>query len=104
MVFEFLDRKATTEDEYHRRSDWGAHAAEEMCNKVRGFNVPGGKDGKVHTLGDLIDRTPKDRLSKVLLEEKLFRTWHHGRVVLLGDGKYRYSLDIVQYSCTIDLY
>ncbi|KAF9321207.1 hypothetical protein BG003_003031 [Podila horticola] len=61
-------------------------AAKAMCNQVRDFKVPGGKDGKVHTLGDLIDRTPKDRISKIMLEEKMFSTWHGGRVALLGDG------------------
>lgn len=38
------------------------------------------------TMGDLIDRTPKELISKVMLEEKLFETWFGGRVVLLGDG------------------
>ncbi|KFH67031.1 hypothetical protein MVEG_07555 [Podila verticillata NRRL 6337] len=88
MVIEFLDRKATSEDEHLRRSDWGANA-EDMCNKVRDFKIPGGKDGKAHTIGDLIDKTPKELISKVMLEEKLFRTWHLGRVVLLGDACHR---------------
>ncbi|KAF9391886.1 hypothetical protein CPC16_003799 [Podila verticillata] len=86
MVIEFLDKEVSREDDSDHYSEWGPQAAEEMCNKVRDFNVPGGKDGKVHTLGDLIDKTPKELISKVLLEEKLFNTWYHGRVVLLGDA------------------
>ncbi|KAF8958828.1 hypothetical protein BGZ46_001879 [Entomortierella lignicola] len=38
------------------------------------------------TMGDLFDATPKHLISKVFLEEKLFKTWHHGRSVLLGDA------------------
>lgn len=56
-----------------------------MCKEVRNFKLPGGKDGNL-TLGDLIDKTPKDRICKVMLEEKVFTTWHGGRTVLLGDG------------------
>lgn len=56
-----------------------------MCKEVRDFPVPGGNGQLV--LGDLIDRTPKEYISKVMLEEKLFDTWYGGRTVLLGDGK-----------------
>ncbi|KAF9285562.1 hypothetical protein BGZ74_001459 [Mortierella antarctica] len=37
-------------------------------------------------MGDIIDLTPKDLLTKVMLEEKLFKTWSGGRTVLLGDA------------------
>ncbi|KAF9004134.1 hypothetical protein BGZ52_009220, partial [Haplosporangium bisporale] len=57
-----------------------------MCKEVRDFKMPGGKDGALITLGDLIDRTPKDLISKVMLEEKVFDTWYGGRTVLLGDA------------------
>ncbi|KAI9235459.1 MAG: hypothetical protein BYD32DRAFT_463423 [Podila humilis] len=35
---------------------------------------------------DWICLTPKDRICKVMLEEKVFTTWHSGRTVLLGDA------------------
>lgn len=57
-----------------------------MCREVRHFKVPIGKEGVTVTMGDLIDKTPKDMISKVMLEEKLFETWFGGRTVLLGDG------------------
>lgn len=44
------------------------------------------------TMGDLIDDTPKDLISKVFIEEKMFKTWFHGRTVLLGDGTLLSSL------------
>ncbi|KAF9287817.1 hypothetical protein BGZ68_001234 [Mortierella alpina] len=37
-------------------------------------------------LGSLIDATPKENVSKVVLEEKVYETWTHGRTVLIGDA------------------
>jgi hypothetical protein len=48
-------------------------------------------------MGYLYDRTPQDRISKVMLEEKIFKTWHHGRTVLLGDGINRLLLAFVLF-------
>ncbi|KAF9326771.1 hypothetical protein BG006_009833 [Podila minutissima] len=76
-------------------SEWGSEAAEVMCKEVRRFQVPGGKDGRVLTVGDLINRTPKGAVSKVMLEEKVFETWHDRRTVLLGDGEGSDSMNIV---------
>jgi len=39
-------------------------------------------------MGEMMKDTPKDQISKVFLEEKLFTTWHGGRTVLIGDGKW----------------
>lgn len=71
----------------HYRTEWGAENYEDMCQEVRELRVPGGKDGKVLTIGDLIDRTPKDRLAKLYWEERFFHTWYCSRTVLIGDGK-----------------
>ncbi|KAF9097002.1 hypothetical protein BGX23_010045 [Mortierella sp. AD031] len=73
--------KKSSEDE---NTAWGPYAAQAMCDETRSFPIPIG-DGKI-TLGDLYDRTPKNLVSKVSLEEKVFKTWHHGRTVLLGDA------------------
>ncbi|KAF9320555.1 hypothetical protein BG003_005738 [Podila horticola] len=69
-----------------RNSEWGPEAAEAMYKSVRDFKIPGGKDGQDVRLGSLIDRTPKDLISKVMLEEKVFDAWFSGRTVLLGDA------------------
>ncbi|KAG0308293.1 hypothetical protein BGZ97_000101 [Linnemannia gamsii] len=61
-----------------------------MCDETRNFGVPL-SDGKKRTLGDLYDLTPKDLISKVMLEEKVFKTWHNGRTVLLGDACHKLS-------------
>lgn len=58
-----------------------------MCDETRDLRTPiKSEDGAYLKLGDLYDRTPQDRVSKVMLEEKVFETWYHGRTVLLGDG------------------
>jgi len=52
-----------------------------MVKAVRNFKIPYG------TMGDLIDVTPKDVVSQVFLEDKLYEAWHHGQTVLIGDGE-----------------
>ncbi|KAF9899615.1 hypothetical protein BX616_002930, partial [Lobosporangium transversale] len=37
-------------------------------------------------MGEIFDATPPERISKVFLEEKLFKTWYYGRTVLIGDA------------------
>ncbi|KAF9426071.1 hypothetical protein BGZ94_006973 [Podila epigama] len=41
----------------------------------------------VGTVRDFINKTPKHLIATVDLEERLYKTWHHGRIVLAGDGK-----------------
>ncbi|KAF9545697.1 hypothetical protein EC957_010560 [Mortierella hygrophila] len=78
--------KAAQEQRFRHseNSEWGPHAAQTMCDQTRDFPIPFG-NGKL-TLGDMYDMTPKDQISKVMLEEKIFKTWYYGRTVLLGDG------------------
>ncbi|KAF9536819.1 hypothetical protein EC957_009601 [Mortierella hygrophila] len=64
-----------------KNSEWGPETSEPMIKEVRDFLIPFGG-----TLGDLIDATPRDNISRVFLEDKLFETWHYGRTVLVGDG------------------
>lgn len=39
------------------------------------------------TLAEFVDKTPTRLMSKVMLEEIVFDTWHGGCTILLGDGK-----------------
>ncbi|KAI1298988.1 hypothetical protein EDD11_006583 [Mortierella claussenii] len=76
------------EDHYEqnfRVSDWGPVAADELCDQVRHYKCPFGG-----TIGDLIDRTSKNCLTKVMLEEKYFQTWWHMRTVLMGDACHKH--------------
>ncbi|KAF8952622.1 hypothetical protein BGZ52_004995, partial [Haplosporangium bisporale] len=69
-----------------RNSEWGPEAAEQLAREVRVFKVPGTMNGEPMTLGEYVDRTPSDLMSKVMLEEIVFETWYSGRTVLLGDA------------------
>ncbi|KAK3842219.1 MAG: hypothetical protein J3R72DRAFT_490643 [Linnemannia gamsii] len=81
-----------------RTTDWGEGGADSMCKDVRDFPIPGG-DGTL-TLGDLIDKTPKDQMAKVMLEEKVFDTWYYCRAVLLGDCTFIFSAFIDTFTLT----
>jgi len=87
MVIHFLDKHSAKRNDSFRNSEWGPEAAEALAREVRVFKVPGGKDGKELTLGDYLDKTPANLMSKVMLEEIVFDTWYGGRAVLLGDGE-----------------
>ncbi|KAG0090105.1 hypothetical protein BGZ93_009497 [Podila epicladia] len=65
-----------------RLTEWGPDASMEMADFVRHQPSP----FKGLLLGDIIDQTPKELISKVMLEEKCFDSWYNGRVVLLGDA------------------
>ncbi|KAF8928859.1 hypothetical protein BGZ47_001400 [Haplosporangium gracile] len=62
-------------------SDWSANAAKEMCDLVKDMPCPLGG-----VVGDIIDKTPKEQITKVILEDKFYHNWYHGRTVLLGDA------------------
>ena len=82
MVIEQLDEKSSKGSDTFRNTEWGPDAAEAMCKQVKDFPLPRNN----MTIGDLIELTPKEYISKVMLEEKLFETWYDGRIVLIGDG------------------
>ncbi|KAG0360394.1 hypothetical protein BG005_010869 [Podila minutissima] len=85
QAFLTLDKTASKAHDSFRNSEWGPEAAEQMCKDVKDIPFKGG-NGNL-TIGDLIERSPKDRLTKVVFEEKIFKTWSFGRTVLLGDSK-----------------
>jgi len=86
MVVQHLDDVSRRKHDTFRSSELAPEAAEVMANTVRDFPIPdGGKSGR--TLGHLTDKTDKDLISKVTLEEMVYRTWYGGRTVLLGDGE-----------------
>ncbi|KAG0260764.1 hypothetical protein DFQ27_003335 [Actinomortierella ambigua] len=88
MVCQYSDDYKTRDDEDRfRNSEWGPEASQTMCDAVRDLPSPFGKG---QTLGSLIDNTDREGISKVMLEEKLYKTWHHGRTVLLGDACHKF--------------
>ncbi|KAF9180629.1 hypothetical protein BGZ51_002543 [Haplosporangium sp. Z 767] len=92
MAILILDKESSKVHDSFRNSEWGPEAAESMANDVRHFRTVCGEN---KTFGDLIDQTPKELISKVMLEEKFFETWFDGRTVLLGDGAVNAMQDAV---------
>ncbi|KAG0335641.1 hypothetical protein BG000_007353 [Podila horticola] len=81
MVTKDIRKHNLDRDRGSRSSEWGPEAALEMCNKVRQFPTPYGG-----TIGDMFDQTPQELISKVMLEDKVFKSWYSGRTVLIGDA------------------
>ncbi|KAF9169833.1 hypothetical protein BGX20_009772 [Mortierella sp. AD010] len=67
--------------QHFRNSEWGPEANETMLEEFGSKPCPWGG-----VMKDIFDATPKNLISKVFLEEKIFKTWHHSRAVLIGDG------------------
>ena len=82
-------------------AEWGTDSTQVMCDETRDFPLQL-DDGKKRTMGDLYDLTPKELVSKVALEEKVFKTWYSCRFALMGDGMLwhsflRYPLDPLSF-------
>jgi len=80
-----------------RNSEWGPESNDAMIKEFENELCPWGG-----TMGELVRDTPPELISKVFLEDKLFKTWFHGRTALIGDGKVR-TLDrgIPKRRCTL---
>lgn len=88
LVIQFLTTETSKDNDAFRNSEWGPEAAQAMSEEVRHFPIisGGSNGGEKLTLGDLFDLAPKEYMSKVMLEEKVFKTWYDCRTVLLGDA------------------
>ncbi|KAG0366222.1 hypothetical protein BC939DRAFT_437182 [Gamsiella multidivaricata] len=76
-----LESTVFEDNDTFRNSEYGPESCEMIPEEWRSFRLP--ING---TMGDLIDATPKERVSKVMLEEKIFTTWYYSRTVLIGDA------------------
>ncbi|KAG0000464.1 hypothetical protein BGZ80_010033 [Entomortierella chlamydospora] len=80
-----MDSTVASRDKMFRNSDWGSEGDEGVMNGA--FDKPTPIGG---TVRDLFEATPKEEISKVFLEEKLFETWYYGRTVLIGDACHKF--------------
>ncbi|GJJ74659.1 hypothetical protein EMPS_07017 [Entomortierella parvispora] len=77
-------RPAKTEEVKRPNSEWAPENCDDMIKIVKDFRVACGS-----TLGGLINATPKEQMSKVFLEDRLYETWNYGHTVLMGDAAHR---------------
>ncbi|KAI7817027.1 hypothetical protein BC939DRAFT_467178 [Gamsiella multidivaricata] len=73
--------EAEAEEHQVRNSEWGPHANDTMLDLYRDKPCPWGSN-----MAEIFDATPKDMISKVFLEQKMFKTWFHSRTVFIGDA------------------
>ncbi|CAO3572967.1 unnamed protein product [Mortierella alpina] len=64
-----------------KNAEWGPESNEAMIREI--YDLPCRLGC---TMGALTDATPKEGISRVFLEEKIFETWYHNRIVLIGDA------------------
>ncbi|KAF9997937.1 hypothetical protein BGZ79_008383 [Entomortierella chlamydospora] len=70
---------------HFRNSEWVPEVKDTTLDRYRDFPCPVGG-----TMGDLFDATPKDLISKVFIEEKMFKTCCDSRSVLIGDAWHKF--------------
>ncbi|KAF9173072.1 hypothetical protein BGX21_005667 [Mortierella sp. AD011] len=80
-----IESAAASRDAMFRNSDWGSEGDEGVMHGAFEKMTPLGV-----TVRDLFEATPKEEISKVFLEEKLFETWYGGRTVLIGDACHKF--------------
>ncbi|KAI8345026.1 hypothetical protein B0O80DRAFT_310728 [Mortierella sp. GBAus27b] len=64
-----------------RNSEWGPESIDSMYKEYENVRCLWGG-----TMADVMKETPREQISKVFLEEKLFKTWFGSQTVLMGDG------------------
>ncbi|KAG0261829.1 hypothetical protein DFQ27_002752 [Actinomortierella ambigua] len=62
-----------------RLSDWDSESIDGLKNQLVDAPAP-----IVGTIGQLFEHTQS--ISRIMLEDKFYETWHHGRTVLIGDA------------------
>ncbi|KAF9095656.1 hypothetical protein BGX23_000156 [Mortierella sp. AD031] len=72
-------------DENFMVSEFGQEEAERTCFLIKDLKLPFGG-----TLADLIKNTSRECITKILVEEKHFKTWHYGRTVLMGEACHKF--------------
>ncbi|KAF9910303.1 hypothetical protein EC991_006802 [Linnemannia zychae] len=76
---------SNSDNESFMVSQFGQEEAERTCLLIKDLKIPFGG-----TLADLIKNTSRECITKILVEEKHYKTWHHGRTVLIGEACHKF--------------
>ncbi|KAG0332701.1 hypothetical protein BG000_009811 [Podila horticola] len=68
-----------------RQSEFGPEAVDAVCGLIQDLKTPFGD-----TLGDLIGQSQRDNITKVMIEEKHYKTWFYGRTALIGEACHKF--------------
>ncbi|KAF9354889.1 hypothetical protein BGX26_007239 [Mortierella sp. AD094] len=66
-------------------SQFGPEEVRKTCSLIESLDSPIGG-----TLSSLMAHTPQENMVKILVEEKHYKTWYHGRTVLMGDACHKF--------------
>ncbi|KAF8953119.1 hypothetical protein BGZ52_001696 [Haplosporangium bisporale] len=72
-------------DENFRQSEFGPEAVDAVCGLIQDLKTPYGG-----TLGDLIRQSQRDNITKVMIEEKHYKTWFYRRTALIGEACHKF--------------
>ncbi|KAF9972078.1 hypothetical protein BGZ73_004832 [Actinomortierella ambigua] len=86
FLTEQLSGESSKEHGNFKNSEWGPGGTEKMVEACSSFPCPVGDN---LTMGDLFSQTPREGITKVMLEEKVFESWYSKRVVLIGDAAHK---------------
>ncbi|KAG0271756.1 hypothetical protein BGZ95_000378 [Linnemannia exigua] len=65
-----------------KQSEFGPEVIDATCGLIQDLEIPYGG-----TLADLIECTERDHITKVMIDDKHYKTWHYGRTALIGEGQ-----------------
>ncbi|KAG0277447.1 hypothetical protein BGZ95_005930 [Linnemannia exigua] len=87
MVIEHLYLETNREEIAANNAEWGPGSTEAMIEKVKHFPIPsGGASNPTLTLADLIDETPREYISQVALEGKMYPSAAQGANAAIQDA------------------
>ncbi|KAF9095633.1 hypothetical protein BGX27_001246 [Mortierella sp. AM989] len=73
------------DDANFKQSEFGPEAIDAACSLIQDLPIPGGS-----TIADLVEHTKREYITKVMVEEKHYTTWHYGRTVLIGEACHKF--------------
>ncbi|KAF8977859.1 hypothetical protein BGZ46_007059 [Entomortierella lignicola] len=81
---ELLTPEGSTDVNF-KQSGFGPEAIDAACAIIQDLPVPSGG-----TIADVIQCTKRDFITKVMVEEKHYKTWYYGRTVLVGEACHKF--------------
>ncbi|KAG0205715.1 hypothetical protein BGX28_002733 [Mortierella sp. GBA30] len=73
-------------DANFKQSEFGPEAVDAVCALIQDLEIPWGG-----TMADIISCTERECITKLMVEEKHYKTWHHGRTVLVGEACHKFT-------------